>query len=89
MMGVVSRGPVYYDLSRSSRTWPRKACALSAHRMSGAHGQLADPTGFDVSHVVAYLADSFRRPTTWKTFAIFQKAGLIWTNRLPTFCAAV
>src|SRR5205807_10575351 len=47
---------------------------------TGAHGQLADPTGFDVSHVVTYLAVPFRRPTTWKTLDIFQKAGLIWTN---------
>ena len=90
MMGVVIRGPVYYDLFEEFADLATQgirpigapdgrgredSCAIQQDSMSPTH--------------VPYLAVSFRRPTTWKTFAIFQKTGLSWTNRLPTFCATV
>src|SRR5881409_3342706 len=70
---------------------PRHAgmCPIGAPDGRGRDDSRAIQRGSTSPTHVPYLAVSFRRPTTWKTFAILQKMGFSWTNRLPTFCATV
>src|SRR5438093_13260649 len=70
---------------------PRHAgmCPIGAPDGRGRDDSRAIQRGSTSLTHVPYLAVSFRRPTTWKTFAIIQKMGFSWTNRLPTFCATV
>jgi len=90
MMGVVSRAPVYYDLFEELADLATQGmCPIGAPDERGRDDSCAIRQDSMSPTHVPYLAVSFRRPTTWNTFAIFQKAGLSCTNRLPTFCATV
>ena len=90
MMGVVSRAPVYYDLFEELADLATQGmCPIGAPDGRGRDDSRAIQRGSTSPTHVPYLAASFRRPTTWKTFANLQKMGFSWTNRLPTFCATV
>jgi len=53
MMGVVSRGPVYYDLFEEFADLATQACVPWGTGRTRARRQPRDSTGFDVSHPCA------------------------------------
>src|SRR2546428_8334189 len=75
MMGVVSRGPVYYDLFEEfADLAPQGMCPIAAPDGRGREDSCAVQQGSTSPTHVPSLAVSFRRPTTWSTFPSFRKA---------------